>query len=123
MDSMTKKEIAISFLQLASSGKVKEAYERYVHTEFIHHNAYYKGDRETLLKGMEENAEKFPHKKYETLRSLEEGNLVTVHGKVMLSSDKIFSVIHIFRFEDDKIIEEWEANQEKIGRASCRERG
>ncbi|HLC96849.1 MAG TPA: nuclear transport factor 2 family protein [Candidatus Nanoarchaeia archaeon] len=111
---MTKKEIAISFLQLASSGKVKEAYERYVHTEFIHHNAYYKGDRETLLKGMEENAEKFPHKKYETLRSLEEGNLVTVHGKVMLSSDKIFSVIHIFRFEDDKIIEEWEANQEII---------
>ncbi|MBI2135270.1 nuclear transport factor 2 family protein [Candidatus Woesearchaeota archaeon] len=111
---MAKKEIAISFLQLASSGKVKEAYERYVHSDFIHHNAYYKGDRETLLKGMEENSKQFPNKKYETLRALEEGNLVAVHGKVALSSDKIFSVIHLFRFKGDKIIEEWEGGQELL---------
>jgi len=37
-----------------------------------------------------------------------------VHGKVILSSDKVFSVIHVFRFKDDKIIEEWEASQEDI---------
>ena len=109
---MNKKDIAVSFLQLVSSGKVREAYEKYVHPDFLHHNAYYKGDRETLLVGMEENAKQFPNKKYETLRALEDGNLVTVHGKVMLASDKIFSVIHIFRFEGDKIIEEWEASQE-----------
>src|SRR3989344_6291345 len=97
---------------MASSGKVQEAYDSYVHSNFIHHNAYYKGDRETLLKGMEENASKFPNKTYETLRVIEDGDLVAVHGKVILDENKVFSVIHIFRFEDGKIIEEWEASQE-----------
>jgi len=57
-----KKEIAVSFLSLASSGRVGEAYEKYVHPDFRHHNPYFKGDRESLLKGMEESAHQFPHK-------------------------------------------------------------
>ena len=109
-----KKEIAIEFLEMASSGKGKDAYDKFIHKDFIHHNAYYKGDRETLLKGMEENAEKFPNKNYETLRVIEDGDLVAVHGKVILDESKVFSVIHIFRFENNKIIEEWEASQEDI---------
>ena len=111
---MSKKDIAISFLKLASSGNVREAYEKFVHPNFIHHNAYYKGDRETLLVGMEENAKQFPNKKYETLRTLEDGDLVAVHGKVTLAPDKIFSVIHIFRFEGNQIIEEWEGGQQML---------
>lgn len=114
MNSMNKKDIAASFLRLASSGKVREAYEKYIHPQFRHHNAYFKGDRESLLKGMEENAQKFPNKTYETLRVLEDGNLVAIHGKVTLSQESQWSVIHIFRFEDDKIIEEWEASQEVL---------
>jgi predicted SnoaL-like aldol condensation-catalyzing enzyme len=111
---MTKKEIAESFLQLASSGEVREAYEKYVHPEFRHHNAYFKGNRESLFQGMEENAQQFPNKKYETLRALEDKDLVAIQGKVSLSPDSQWSVIHIFRFEGDLIIEEWEASQEAI---------
>jgi len=54
---MNKKEIATEFLKMASSGKVKEVYDKYVHPDFFHHNAYFKGDRETLIKGMEENVQ------------------------------------------------------------------
>ncbi len=111
---MNKKDIATTFLQKASSGNVAEAYENYVHSDFRHHNAYFKGDRETLLKGMEENTSQFPTKTYETLRALEDGDLVAVHGKVTLAPDQIYSVIHIFRFEGDKIIEEWEASQQSM---------
>ena len=111
---MRKKDIVESFLKLASSGEVREAYEKYVHPDFRHHNAYFKGDRESLLRGMEENAHKFPNKTYETMRILEDGNLVAIHGKVTLSPDSQWSVIHIFRFEDDLIIEEWEASQEVL---------
>lgn len=111
---MSKKTIAIEFLKMASSGKVKEAYDRYVHPDFKHHNAYFKGDRETLMEEMEKNFHKMPNKTYETLRALEEGDLVAVHGKVSNVFGKDWSVIHIFRFEDDKIIEEWEASQEDI---------
>jgi predicted SnoaL-like aldol condensation-catalyzing enzyme len=111
---MNKKDIATSFLGLASSGHVREAYEQFIHPQFRHHNAYFKGDRESFLEAMEENAQQFPNKTYETLRVLEEGNLVTVHGKVKLSPDSQWSVIHIFRFENNKIIESWEASQQVL---------
>jgi predicted SnoaL-like aldol condensation-catalyzing enzyme len=111
---MSKKDIAESFLRLASSGQVREAYEMYVHPDFRHHNAYFKGDRESLLRGMEENAKEFPNKTYEGLRVLEDGLLVAIHGKVKLSPDFEWSVIHIFRFEGGKIIELWEASQEAV---------
>lgn len=39
---------------MVSSGQVREAYEKYVHPNFRHHNAYFKGDRESLLVAMEE---------------------------------------------------------------------
>ncbi|MBN1221640.1 MAG: nuclear transport factor 2 family protein [Candidatus Aminicenantes bacterium] len=112
--TMNKKDIAESFLQLASSGNVRTAYEKCVHLHFRHHNAYFKGDRESLLVAMEDNAREFPGKTYETLRMLEDGNLVAVHGKVMLAQDSEWSVIHIFRFNDDLIIEAWEASQQVL---------
>ncbi len=99
---------------MASSGAVREAYEKYIHPDFIHHNAHFKGDRETILRGMEESAQQFPNKQCEILRTLEDGGLVVVHSKITLDSENVFSLIHIFRFEDEKIIEEWEASQEAL---------
>ena len=110
---MTKKEIAIDFLKLVSCGKVREAYEKYVHKDFFHHNAYYKGDRESLLQAMEEKAEQFPNKTYVILRALEDDDLVSIHAKVTGIFDADLAVIHIFRFEGDKMIEEWDAAQEE----------
>jgi predicted SnoaL-like aldol condensation-catalyzing enzyme len=110
---MTKKDSAISFLRLASSGNVREAYKKYVHPDFRHHNPYFPGDRAALLAGMEENAVQFPRKEYEGLRALEDGDLVAVHGRVRLTpSSQWMALIHIFRFQDNQIIEEWEAGQE-----------
>jgi predicted SnoaL-like aldol condensation-catalyzing enzyme len=61
---------------------------------------------------MEESAAAFPNKTFEALRALEDGDLVAVHGHVRLTpgSDWI-ALIHIFRFEDGLIAEEWEAAQ------------
>lgn len=109
---MLKKDIATSFLQMAWSGAVSEAYDKYVHPDFIHHNAYFKGDRETLLRGMDESARQFPNSQGEVLRALEDGDLVAVHSKVALDPEQVISVIHIFRFEDAKIIEAWESAQQ-----------
>ncbi len=110
---MNKKDSAISFLRLASSGNVREAYEKYVHPDFRHHNPYFPADRASLLAGMEESAVKFPHKEFEAVRALEDGDLVAVHGRVRLTpSSPWISTIHIFRFQDNQIIEEWEVGQE-----------
>jgi predicted SnoaL-like aldol condensation-catalyzing enzyme len=110
---MNKKDIAISFLRLASSGNVREAYEKYVHPDFRHHNPYFPGDRASLLAGMEESAVKFPNKEFEVVRALEDGDLVAVHGRVrLMPTSPWIALMHIFRFKDNQIIEEWEAGQE-----------
>jgi predicted SnoaL-like aldol condensation-catalyzing enzyme len=47
------------------------------------------------------------------LRTIEEGDLVAVHGRVRLTPDgQDIALMHIFRFEGGKIIEEWEAAQQ-----------
>ncbi len=110
---MNKKDIATTFLKLASSGKVREAYEKYVHPDFRHHNVYFKGDRESLLRGMEESAVKFPNKVFEVVRALEDGDFVAVHGKLRLNSDMPWiTTIHIFRFDGNLNIEEWDGAQQ-----------
>ena len=110
---MNNKEMAISFLRLASSGKVREAYNMYIHPQFRHHNPYFPGDRASLLGAMEENAATFPQKEFEALRALEDGDLVAVHGRVRLTPTRPWiALMHIFRFQDNQIIEEWEAGQE-----------
>lgn len=110
---MNRKEIAASFLQRASSGEVREAFAEYVHPDFTHHLVFFNGDRESFMEAMEDNAREFPNKTYEVVHALEDGNLVAIHGKVTLAP-KVFGVIHIFRFEGDKIIESWEASQEAL---------
>jgi len=108
-----RKDIAAAFLQSASSGRVREAYSKYVHPEFRHHNPHFKGDRESLLTGMEESAAIFSDKVFEAIRVLEDGDYVIVQGKVRLKPDlPEIALIHIFRFEGDLIIEEWESSQE-----------
>jgi hypothetical protein len=62
-----KKDIAIAFLQEASSGRVFEAYSKYVHPDFRHHNPYFKGDRASLLAGMEEGSVQFPNKIFQVV--------------------------------------------------------
>jgi predicted SnoaL-like aldol condensation-catalyzing enzyme len=111
---MTKKEQAISFLELAATGKVREAYDKFVHPQFIHHNAYFKGDRESLLLAMDEASVNTPNKSIEVMRVLEDGDMVATHSRVKRADSNApdIAVVHIFRFEDDKIIEEWEAGME-----------
>ncbi len=110
---MNKKQIAESFLKLASSGNVREAYDKYIHPDFRHHNIYFRGDRESFYNAMDENTREFPAKTYETMHTLEDGDLAAVHGRVKLGQ-KVFGVIHIFRFKDGLIIESWEASQEEL---------
>jgi predicted SnoaL-like aldol condensation-catalyzing enzyme len=110
---MTRKEIALAFLQAATSGNVRDAYEKYVAHAFTHHNPYFPSDRESLLKGMEESGERFPHKKYQTVHILEDGDMVAVHGHIRLTPEMPeIAVVHLFRFEGNMIIEEWEAAQQ-----------
>jgi len=108
----TKKEMATDFLHLASKGKSREAFNLYVGQGFKHHNVYFKGDANTLMTAMEESAKNSPDKIFEIQRALEDGELVAVHSKVRQNQNDLgAAVIHIFRFEEDKIAELWDFGQ------------
>jgi predicted SnoaL-like aldol condensation-catalyzing enzyme len=108
----TLKDAAVSFLRLVGAGKVRDAYERYVGASFRHHNAYFRGDRESLLRGMEQNAAKNPDKVIDVKLALQDGDYVVVHSHVRQhAQDRGGSVVHLFRFADGRIVELWDVGQ------------
>jgi predicted SnoaL-like aldol condensation-catalyzing enzyme len=109
---MNTKEIAISFLRNAATGKLDEAYDL-VSPNFRHHNAYFPGDTESLKAGMADAHKQFPNTKIDVQRTIAEGDLVAVHSRVQHAPEAAaIAVVHIFRFEDDKIAELWDVGME-----------
>jgi predicted SnoaL-like aldol condensation-catalyzing enzyme len=106
------KDTAVSFIRLVGSGLVRDAYDRYVSPNFRHHNAYFHGDRESLMKAMEESAGKNPNKVLDVKRALVDGNYVAVHSHIRQDAkDRGGAAVHVFRFENDRIAEMWEVSQ------------
>ncbi|QDZ26763.1 nuclear transport factor 2 family protein [Noviherbaspirillum sp. UKPF54] len=113
MDTLTSpKESAVEFLRLAAAGQVDEAFSRFVGQTFRHHNPHFAGDAQSLKAGMRENAARFPHKIFEVQRTIAEGPLVAVHSRVRMQPDSSsIAVVHVFRFEGQKIVELWDIGQ------------
>jgi predicted SnoaL-like aldol condensation-catalyzing enzyme len=107
------KESAVSFLKLAAAGKVEEAYERFIDPGFRHHNPYFEGSAESLKAGMAADALQNPGKSLEVKRVLAEGDYVVVYTHIRQKPDELgYAVVHIFRFENDRIAEMWDIGQE-----------
>src|SRR6266571_5459493 len=71
-------------------------------------------DAESLKAGMAEAAGKFPDTTLEVQHVLETDDLVAVHSRVQHALDTpAIAVVHIFRFEGDRIAELWDIGQEK----------
>jgi predicted SnoaL-like aldol condensation-catalyzing enzyme len=106
------KDIAVAFLEMVSSGEVQEAYSRFVGSGFKHHNPFYEGSATSLSAGMEENARQNPAMTLEVKRAIAEADFVVVHSHVCQTSlDSGAVVVHIFRFENERIVELWDVGQ------------
>ena len=110
MDS--NKDMAVAFLEMASSGEVRDAYSQFVGFGFKHHNPFFEGSAQSLSAGMEENARQNPDKVFKVKRVIAEGDFVAVHSHVQLKpNDPGAVVVHIFRFENGRIVELWDVGQ------------
>lgn len=108
----SNKDAAVTFLKLAASGKVREAYAKFVGAGFRHHNPFFEGSAEALMTAMEENARQNPGKVLEVKRAIAEGEFVVVHGYVRHKpGDLGAALVHIFRFEKGRIVELWDVGQ------------
>ena len=110
---MSRKGLAIAFLRMAGSGDVRAAYDRFIAPEFIHHNLYFKGDRQSLMAAMEEAARTSPNESIDVLQACEDGDTVMTHSKVVKAGPDgpTITVVHIFRFEGDRVVELWDVGQ------------
>jgi predicted SnoaL-like aldol condensation-catalyzing enzyme len=109
---MTRKYIAKDFLKLAAQGHSHEAFRLYVGKNFKHHNVYFKGDANTLMLAMEEAFRLNPNKVIEIHHAIGDKDFVAIHSHVKQNkTDLGVAVVHIFRFEESKIVELWDLGQ------------
>ncbi|HYX29709.1 MAG TPA: nuclear transport factor 2 family protein, partial [Pyrinomonadaceae bacterium] len=72
-----------------------------------------RGDAESLKAGMADAHKQFPNTKIDVQRAIDDGDLVAVHSRVQHAPDKQpIAVVHIFRFEGEKITELWDVGME-----------
>lgn len=111
---MTSPDVAVNFLRMCSRGEVREAYERYVSADFVHHNAWFPGDRQSLLEAMEQSAAAEPNKSFEVKQVVDGGDRVAVMSHLRRASGDVeYAVVHIVRFDEaGRIAELWDLAQE-----------
>jgi predicted SnoaL-like aldol condensation-catalyzing enzyme len=108
----SNKDAAVTFLKLAASGKVREAYSKFIGAGFRHHNPFFEGSAEALMEAMEADARQNPNKVLEVKQVIAEGEIVAVHSHVCQKpGDLGVAVVHIFRFEKGRIVELWDIGQ------------
>jgi predicted SnoaL-like aldol condensation-catalyzing enzyme len=107
-----RKEIALDFLHLVVAGDINDAFIKYVSMYGKHHNMYYSAEFTSLRQGMVENHTQFPSKRLMVKNVLGDGDLVAVHSNIVMKpGEPGIAVVHIFRFEGDRIIEMWDVGQ------------
>jgi len=106
------KQSAVQFLRLVVAGRIDEAYQMFVDLQGKHHNPTFPAGFLALEKAMIENHVQFPSKQLIVKNLLGDGELVAVHSHIMLrTGDPGVAAVHLFRFQDDKIVEMWDCVQ------------
>ncbi|HUL42767.1 MAG TPA: nuclear transport factor 2 family protein [Bacteroidota bacterium] len=109
----SRKASAVDFLQLIVSGEVDEAYKKYADMKGKHHNPYVPAGLPSLQKAMADDNVRSPGKKLTVKNVLADGNLVAVHSHlVMRQGETGMIVVHLFRFDGDRIMEFWDCGQQ-----------
>lgn len=108
----SRKENAVRFLELVVAGSIAEAYDLFIDMSGLHHNAYSPAGFLALKQAMIENHVQFPDKRIVIKHVMAEGDMVAVHSWVVLNpGDTNIAVVHLFRFQGDRIVELWDIGQ------------
>lgn len=110
-NSAERKTIAVAFLNHLRRGDRTSA-ERLLARGARHHNPYFAAGMPALLSGAVAAATAFPERVSAVQRIIADGDLVAVHSQVRhRPGEGGVAVVHIFRFEGDRIAELWDVGQ------------
>lgn len=114
-ETEANRQIAIDFMTQAAAGHARETMRRYAAPDFVHHNPYFASDADSLGTAMDDNHRENPNKRFEILRTIAQGPLVTLHGRVRHKpGDEPAAVVHIFAIQDGQIHELWDVGQDPV---------
>ncbi|MFD8764550.1 nuclear transport factor 2 family protein [Streptomyces mirabilis] len=105
------KAVILEILTTAFSSKDFTALDRYLHPDYVQHNAFIppaKAGLRGFIAGLPDTT------RYEPGAIIAEGDLVMVHGRYSGGVDKPLVGIDIFRFEDGLVVEHWDVLQDEV---------
>ena len=107
-----RKEAARQFLELVGSGRIDEAYRKYVAMDGKHHNPFFAAGFPALQAAMQANYLQFPDMRLTIKDVIGEGEMIAVHSHVVMRPNEPgVATVHLFRFQGGKIIELWDIAQ------------
>ncbi|MFQ5919841.1 MAG: ester cyclase [Thermoplasmata archaeon] len=108
-----RKRTAVELLQMAVDGTAHEVVSRFLTPDFKHHNPDVPAGIKALTRAMRDDAEKVPNKRLDVRHVLVDGELVAVHSHVVRQpGDPGLAIVHLYRFEGNKIAELWDIGRE-----------
>lgn len=107
------KKNAIEFYKMAFNGDPKKATELYVGHHYIQHNPMVGDGIQPFIDYFERMHKEHPDKSIEFVRSVAEGELVSLHTHQIWPGNDEYVTMDFFRFDENgKIVEHWDAMQQ-----------
>ena len=116
-----RKNIVMEYFKLVGSGRFKDGL-RFFSADCKTHNPFVAGSITVLTDAMvaanKEGASKYPEPEFMVKHVLADGDLVAVHTQLLSNKSKPseggLRQVHLFRFEDNKIVEYWDVTQQVL---------
>ncbi|MDN3667428.1 nuclear transport factor 2 family protein [Algibacter miyuki] len=113
MNIQQNKANAIAFYKMAYEGNPTKAVELYVGDQYIQHNPMVCDGPQAFIDYFDRMQREFPVKSIEFVRSVAEGDLVSLHTHQVWPDDDQYITMDFFRFnENGKIVEHWDSIQQ-----------
>ncbi|MDG2090443.1 MAG: nuclear transport factor 2 family protein [Gammaproteobacteria bacterium] len=107
------KENAQAFYDLMfNQCQPRKAIELYAGDVYIQHNPHVADGKDAFIDYFDRMAVEYPGKTVEFKRVIAEDKLVVLHCYQVWPGDLEYAGIDIFRFDDGKVVEHWDALQE-----------
>lgn len=111
MTAEARKALALDFLRHVRAGRRHDA-ERLVESGARHHSPFFAAGMPALFAAVEAASAMAPDRSAEVKCAVAEGDFVVVHSHMRPApGDLGASVVHIFRFNGDRIAEIWDVGQ------------
>lgn len=111
--SLSAKAVVENFIDLFyRQKKVREAFETWVHVDYIQHKPNLPDGREPVIRFLEKLLQRFPDRQFTIHRIIASDDLVAVHYHSQATPDDLgFAVVDIFRVEGCRMVEHWDVVQ------------